>query len=329
MYAALQDDGRLIQATPQLSRQQHYWCPQCRQAVVLARSAQGRPFFRHRQRLATNLETTRHEQGKITLQQALQAQGIAAAMEVNVRQADNQRRADVFWRGQQQDWALEFQCAPMTAAELRQRHRSYQALATVDVWLLGATYWQHGPSLAARHFISYRRQWGYFLAYWYPERRCVKLVNHLQYRPPAGRLYYESQWLSLAQFLTQFPAPTARPRLPQRPLALSYDPRPWLLRQAQWSQPTWQTLQQRCYEAGWSLLDLPRALWLPSVLPPTVARWPLLLVRQIDAYLASGALSWPQRWQLYQASSWPLLTGQPPLQEISKATKNTTHSQRS
>ncbi|MFD1412142.1 competence protein CoiA [Lapidilactobacillus gannanensis] len=310
MYAALQADNRLINAQRDLPRQANYRCPNCQQPVQLVISGRGRPFFRHVAAFETNYaESQLHEQGKLQLYQEMQQLGVAAQTEV-ILGSDQERRADVYWQHGRQKWALEFQCAPLSLVELTQRHVSYQSLQVNEIWLLGATYWSAGqvPVKAARHYISYGQYWGYYLAYWQPQRRQVCLLKHLQYRPPASQLYYQLAWLPLAEFI-QLVARQRVVGLPRvlRPQSLSFDPRLWLFEQLHWPTTRWWHWQDRCYQQGLRLTDLPRCLWLPQVLPPSTKQWSVLLERQIAWYLQYHELNWSQRSRLYLQSQWPLL----------------------
>ncbi|WP_164508073.1 competence protein CoiA [Lapidilactobacillus wuchangensis] len=317
MYAALQENNVLINAQTDLSRQARYRCPNCRQPVQLVISGRGRAFFRHCAAFSgDNAESHLHEQGKKQLYQEMNRLGVAAKLEVPLGH-HQERRADVFWQHHQQSWALEFQCAPLSLIELSERHQSYRDLQVREIWLLGATYWsaQRVPIKAARQFICYGASWGYYLAYWQPQTDRVCLFKHLCYLPPANQLFYQLNWLSLPQFVQAVAQQQTQPPLsyiPEQPLL--YDPRLWLGEQLLWPSSSWRSWQDRCYQQGLNLNDLPQILWLPKVLPPTVKRWSVLLERQIAWYLRFHELTWRQRSQLYLQSNWPLLPTDEPNQ---------------
>lgn len=314
MYAALLENNRLINADTKLPRHGNYRCPNCQQPVQLVISGRGRAFFRHcADHSAENAESELHEQGKQRLYQELYQLGVAARLEVSLG-TDQERRADVFWQHHHQCWALEFQCAALSLVELTERHRSYQHLGVREIWLLGSTYWsdQQRPVKAARHFICYAANWGYYLAYWRPQSAQVCLLKHLRYLPPANQLFYQIEWLSLPAFIQSVARQRYQPwfdHIPQQPLL--FDPRLWLGQQLQWPTSTWRAWQDRCYHQGLNLIDLPQILWLPKVLPPTTKQWSVLLQRQLAWYLQYQELTWPQRSQLYLQSNWPLLPEKP------------------
>ena len=325
----------------------HFYCPRCRQPVQLVRARTGRPFFRHvgRTGLGPN-ETARHRAGKQTLQQELAALQVVSELEVvlplkvagaevdspaekrpgevvaplvtaagaqprplqqDAREGE-QRRADVLWQHGAHLWAFEFQCAPLELAELRQRHEDYQRWRIREQWLLGATYLsQRRPSQGALKFMAYQAHWGYYLAFWQPERRQIQLFYHCQFRPPRTQLLYQVRMLSLGEFL-QGASQNRRPPAQLPPNQPWFDPRPWLGQQLALKQPRWLTYQGRCYQQGWDLQKLPTALWLPQCLPPVVGHWPDLLGRQLDYWFATGGLTRSQQRHLLSGSRWPLLT---------------------
>lgn len=306
MYAAILSDGELINAECAIKQVTGpYFCPRCGQVVQLLQNKQGQAFFRHRSQQLGGAERPLHLAGKQGLAESLANMEIEAKTEWRLGAA-SERRADLAFSLNHQLFALEFQCAPLALKELQDRHRSYQTLAVTEYWLLGTTYLQPKTLKSALKFCAYQPQWGYYLVFWLVDQQRLVLFSHLHFRPPATRVYYERHVISLAAFLRGVQRCGPPPRVIS-PLALSFDPRPWLARQLRSQQPRWMSLQSRCYQQGWRLQDLPDNLFLPARLPPVVSHWPLLLARQIDWYLNHGPLTWSQRWPLLSQSNWPLL----------------------
>ncbi|WP_261806379.1 competence protein CoiA [Lapidilactobacillus luobeiensis] len=339
MYAAVDQQGRLVNAAQLLDltaaerARASFCCPRCQRAVQWVTGPKTRPFFRHVPlQVGVGMESALHHSGKQTLQQALAKLAITSQLEVSLPFAADsskldeqvvarptepllsdqgeQRRADVLWRSNERVYVLEFQCAPLTLATLRQRQRDYQRWGIQAVWLLGTTYFEHGIlKNGALKFMSYQPIWGYYLAFWLPAAGCVQLLAHCLWQPPQAKLNYQCFSMSLATFLKRALVPRQAPSyLPA--ITARFDPRCWLQEQLTWQQPRWLAYQGRCYQAGWPLQQLPPALWLPQYLPPVVAHWPDLLARQLDFYLAQGALSEKQQRQLLAQSHWPLLLEQ-------------------
>lgn len=308
MYAALNQNQHLIYADSGLTSERYY-CPKCYLPVKLVlKTAQHRPYFRHYSRASDHDgETALHFQGKTSLQQALQQLGVVAKQEVTL--GTDERRADVLWCYQEQYYAFEFQCAMLSVNELTHRHLSYQALQVTDIWLLGQTYLDQNTACFKRtalKFICYRQRWGYFIAIWLPQLAMVRVFHHLAFVPPRHKVVFKRTDYTLDAFLQGYlQMIQSLVTLPQ--MALNFDPSNWLRQQLYFQQSQWLALQTRCYQRGLNLMNLPQELWLPQRLPPLSSSWSKVLSKQIELFLATGALSWDQRSQLYLATKWPLV----------------------
>lgn len=308
MYAAINKQRQLVNAIDGQMGEQYY-CPQCWQPVQLSNTSQTtRPHFRHYAKHTDFVgETRRHVRGKLALQSALQRMG--AVVEQEVILGDDERRADVLWTHQTDQYAFEFQCASLSVAELRRRHLSYQALKITDIWLLGATYLtRHLRSLrkTALKFMNYRYQWGYFIPVWFGESQTVRLFHHIAFAPPQTAVVFKYTDYSLGTFLNGYlQEVTELTELP--PMSRRFDPSYWLGQQLNFQQSRWLPLQTRCYQQGMSLMNLPQQLWLPKRLPPLTRSWSIPLHQQINCYLLTGNLTWQQCSNIYLTTQWPLL----------------------
>ena len=310
MYAALNLENQLVYASQAISGDA-YLCPRCQKSVQLIESVAGnRPYFRHLQKIPfRQTESELHRRGKQQLQTILQRE--KGVVESEVTLGIDERRADVLWLTERQTIALEFQCANISTTELAERHVSYQRLQIKDIWLLGETYLttdQYRPKKNALKFICYGEEWGYYLAFWLPDRAVVRLFRQLAFQPPKTEVTFQVDDLQLAQFLQISYRGTSNLTVFPK-VCLSFDPSYFLAQQLNLQQSNWLSLQTSCYERGFSLQSLPQELWLPSRLPPLYLSWTTPLRRQVSWYCQQGELDWVDRSRILLTSCWPLLSG--------------------
>jgi hypothetical protein len=125
------------------SRERALRCPNCR-GIVHVRGGAGKQMqihFAHQRgecAWSTETESVRHMRGKVLLAQWVREQFPQAQVTLEERLPEPNRIADIFVAhpdGQQ--WAIEFQCAPLDYAEWRHRHEAYRKASIRDIWIIG------------------------------------------------------------------------------------------------------------------------------------------------------------------------------------------------
>ncbi|GCE03064.1 competence protein CoiA [Dictyobacter aurantiacus] len=127
----------------QWSRNHQLYCPNCRGVVHIRGGAEKRTqvHFAHQKgecAWSTEAESIRHAQGKLVLAQWLRQQYPQASISLEKRLPEPNRIADVFLQHtNRQQWAIEFQCAPLDIEEWKMRHQAYRKAGITDCWIIG------------------------------------------------------------------------------------------------------------------------------------------------------------------------------------------------
>lgn len=125
------------------SRARLLYCPNCRGAVHLRGGPDKRTqlHFAHKKNecaWSTEGESVRHMRGKAVLAQWLRDQFPQATVTLEERLPEPNRIADIFvTHANGEQWAVEFQCAPLEIDEWKMRHEAYRGAGILDSWIIG------------------------------------------------------------------------------------------------------------------------------------------------------------------------------------------------
>lgn len=122
----------------QLKTQHTFWCPSCKQEVVLKIGQQIMPHFAHKQLQQCVLqkgEGTYHETGKILLYQWLKSQGLEVYLEKWMPSI--KRTPDLTIKLGGKEIVLEYQCARIDIKTLQTRMNDYKQANLAQLWILG------------------------------------------------------------------------------------------------------------------------------------------------------------------------------------------------
>ncbi|MCD2255459.1 competence protein CoiA [Agrilactobacillus fermenti] len=202
MNYALTEQNELVYLMDQrqfleLSRiQQRYYCPECGGQLRLKKATkQTRPHFVHiNQTSHQRGESAIHIQGKQVLSTALDCLHIPNMLEV--RTETKTRRADIYLTYQQQQIALEWQCALIGQQEILARSQSYTNQQIKVHWILGPNY-RLKNRLRQIHLamLRYRPDWGFYLLYLEPKNQALQLIHHIRQFDLRRQIIYEkTQW---------------------------------------------------------------------------------------------------------------------------------------
>jgi hypothetical protein len=150
MLVAYGPDGRPVIAEETSIEQLQRWsqehalrCPDCRGIVHVRGGPEKRTqlHFAHQKgecAWSTEAESVRHMRGKMVLAEWLRKQFPRATISLEERLPEPNRIADIFMiHPDGQQWAIEFQCAPLDIAEWRRRHAAYRKAHIIDTWIIG------------------------------------------------------------------------------------------------------------------------------------------------------------------------------------------------
>ncbi|AGE21305.1 MULTISPECIES: competence protein CoiA [Geobacillus] len=285
LFVALSADGRTVslagaerwerEGLMRLKRQEPFFCPACRQEVVLRSGRYRLPHFAHRKGAACPVEhepeSERHLTGKRDLFAWLIRQGMEAKLEPYLPAI--KQRPDILFRHGPHLYALEYQCSTIDESLFRERNDGYRLLGIRPLWVLGAHHLRRSPKYSGEVQLS-RFQWLFahraphsvvpHIWYYSPEtKRFIRLFRPLPLS--VQRTFAAVDSIPLSSF--SFPDWMAPCPLPLSPTFWER----WLERKKQWRRtfPLYpnQTVRRICadfYQAG----------IVPSLFP-TEAGWPV------------------------------------------------------
>nr|WP_231578537.1 competence protein CoiA family protein [Geobacillus kaustophilus] len=285
LFVALSTDGRPVslagaekweqERLMRLKRQEPFFCPACRQEVVLRSGRYRLPHFAHRKGTACPVEhepeSERHLTGKRDLFAWLIRQGVEAKLEPYLPAI--KQRPDVLFRHGPHLYALEYQCSTIDESLFRERNDGYRRLGIRPLWVLGAHHLRRSTKYSGEVLLS-RFQWLFahrvphsvvpHIWYYSPEtKRFIHLVRPLPLSVQRTLAVVDSVPLSSLSF----PDWMASCPLPLPPAFWER----WLERKKQWRRtfPLYpnQTVRRICadfYQTG-----------IVPPLFPTEAGWPL------------------------------------------------------
>lgn len=117
-----------------------FFCPACKEEVIVKAGERVTPHFAHQVQADCNHyhggEGTYHAKGKLLLYHWLKQQRINVELEVFIPEI--KQRPDMLIHLGKRKIAVEYQCAKVSAKEIRLRNQGYQKLDIIPIWILGA-----------------------------------------------------------------------------------------------------------------------------------------------------------------------------------------------
>lgn len=245
MYWAYNNHRQLVAAV-QAHPDQTYWCPQCGAVVRVRRGRVNRAYFAHESTAISvdPKETAQHATGKRQLVTLVRQAGHSADLERSL--PTSRQRPDIL-AGR---WALEYQCAPLSASAYRHRMHGYRRAGVAVLWLLGSRYaLKRTLSRQTAQFLRWRPQLGWHLTYYDVSQQRLGVAYDLwqaPFLPLRVRWFWTTRW---EEFVTFLRTPRALPVPVISAAAVTRQQR-----QLNWrcQQPVWwlRHLQEQCYRAG-------------------------------------------------------------------------------
>lgn len=228
-------------------RRQQWFCPQCRQPVFLRAGQTCVPHFAHYRRSNCQLahETALHLAGKQFLYRYFNQRHYQCQLEYFLPTI--QQRPDLLLTRGEQRLAVEYQCSPLSLAQLQQRTVGYQSIQLPVLWILGPGYLPNKLQNRQLRFLNYTADLGYYLLFLTASQ--FLLWHHVQQQGLPLQYSYQVHQLNPATPLKTKP-------LQQQTLIQQLD---YLQRQLYQGRLFWQKLQLACYQQRRHLLLAP--LW--------------------------------------------------------------------
>ncbi|MFZ4450427.1 competence protein CoiA [Salibacterium aidingense] len=143
MFTAITKNGRRVILEPfltgSLSLPPPYYCPVCREEVILKKGTRRRWHFAHRSfsNCALEPESEDHLNGKAALYHWLTSQGLTPFLEVFLPSI--QRQADILFTFQNRTYAIEYQCAAISVEDVVQRSQDYLSQQIDPLWIYSSS----------------------------------------------------------------------------------------------------------------------------------------------------------------------------------------------
>ncbi|MER2190962.1 MAG: competence protein CoiA family protein [Solibacillus sp.] len=196
MLVALAEDQSYVMLTHKLSRvalqrlreAQRFFCPQCKEPLLLKIGQVKIPHFAHRKNsqcdsLFTEGESQAHLLGKQQLFTLFQRLELEVKLEPYLK--DLQQRPDLLVTKNNQQYAIEFQCSRLVKDRFIERTKGYKAHGITPVWILNTPsekYRQQGLikiSINHYQYLFLKRTGRPFLMSYDVERQTFYYINHL------------------------------------------------------------------------------------------------------------------------------------------------------
>jgi competence protein CoiA len=173
---------RFLAASSATSKNEEFFCPACKQKVILKKGSIKIPHFAHYYQCPLNIEgeTLEHLLGKLGLQQAFSQANFKNKLEVYLKKL-HQRPDLLVLIGPKQFLAVEFQCAFLDLKLFEKRTASYLKNGLKCWWILGKKYFP-GKKLSQKtaKFLRWNENLGFYLTYYFVKQKCFVLLYQIR-----------------------------------------------------------------------------------------------------------------------------------------------------
>ncbi|MCH5463151.1 hypothetical protein HC026_08695 [Lactobacillus sp. LC28-10] len=248
-------------------RQATYFCPSCREQVILKRGTRMVAHFAHRAnsrcRPFSESETQAHLTGKWQLADYFGTDRI----ELEPYIQSLAQRPDLLMTRADRKLAIEYQCSPISVTKLQQRNQGYSGYGLEVIWILGADYLRKTASVRhAEKWLQYSEKLGWYIIFWETQQQCLIIWHHLTI-DGMGLLQGWAKTSHGTQYAKRAPLAV---KLIQKQLQ----------RQIQmglyYKTPKWRKWQQFCYEHQALLQDIPALCYEFTDSEPLICECPII-----------------------------------------------------
>lgn len=221
-------------------------CPKCHRIVQLINGSK-RPYFRHiGEKSNLQAESAVHLAGKKWL-----ANFFRPFFKVDLEYVwDAEQRLDLFVRNSHWRLAVEYQCSPISKAELARRNQLYIKKTLRPLWIFGPQHYRRIHNLRhLQNIVSYSSQWGFYVLFKLPQDNFLRLNCHYQIEPHTTILHWQQRKIKHWQQLLQLRIP--KPFYSLQPINWQK----WYQQQQQHPNHQFIILQNWCYSHRLSLIE--------------------------------------------------------------------------
>ena len=172
---------RFLATNAATSKSEEFFCPACKQKVILKKGTIKVAHFAHYHQCSLNIEgeTLEHLLGKIGLQQAFLQAGLKNKLEVYLQKL-HQRPDLLVLLNSNQFLAVEFQCAPLDLGLFEKRTASYLKNGLKCWWILGKKYFPSKIlSQKLAKFLRWNENLGFYLTYYFAKQKYFVLLYQI------------------------------------------------------------------------------------------------------------------------------------------------------
>lgn len=138
MLIARNSSAQLIIAS-KADKTGNYICPGCESPVILKKGTRVTAHFAHVNKNSCSSfsegETEEHLKGKTSLYEAFKQENVK--VEIEAQLTDINQRPDVLVSYKGEEYAIEFQCSPITVSDIVRRTRGYHNSGRKVIWIAG------------------------------------------------------------------------------------------------------------------------------------------------------------------------------------------------
>lgn len=266
LYMAFNQYNEVIYAQNATKDVGPFYCPKCRQEVVVKRSSRGNLFFSHVQQLTKQTaESQKHKLAKEKLMGWLENDGLFCESEVylkDIQQYPDLLVADPF--NNENRWCIEFQHSSIAAKTLHQRQLGYQRQNLKAQWLLDDETVHTTIPKWQFNLVQFNPRRGFYLVYYNVTSHKIMIRYDLPIIWPKRKLTYQLVGFSLFQegvtdLLDKISTLTCKRRDSQRwKKTASFAP--YALEQLK-RNPSCRRYVNECYRLGYTIDALPDWIW--------------------------------------------------------------------
>lgn len=195
MLTALTQEGKLIsllgemrEQVIQLRKDQRFFCPACKEALILKAGHVRIPHFSHRHHsqctsASSEPESPNHLKGKQDLYQWCRSNQLDVSLETYLPYI--KQRPDLLVEKDGKQFAIEFQCTPISVHAVDKRTKRYLAQGITPIWIVGGLPFHKRRAgemfeLTEYHWsLTVRNQENVILAGYEPETGILTLLTNI------------------------------------------------------------------------------------------------------------------------------------------------------
>lgn len=268
MKVALNLAGQLVSAGDAfLLEGEQYFCPRCQKPVQLKGGQRTVPYFAHQTKaVGGGGESDAHQAGKVAIAALANTLGWQTSFELVV---NPEQRADVcLTKANCEAQVIEYQCSPLTPAQLLKRTRGYHASGLAVTWIVGDRFRLKNRHLSRQQlaFLNYRPAWGFYLFCYSTQLHCWVFQHHVVALDFQG-YQWRTQYFKPHQLVAFLNKNHLLKPINIQNMSINWQ-RTQLIQRLKLRDERFVRLQQLCYQQGTLLQNAPDWCFYQSVVPP-------------------------------------------------------------